>query len=104
MKLAWRTSSTWRSSRPSTLFGSRFRNASKSSASNFFVGMNCQTIGPSLAPSCEIPLSMKRSIESLPSASNLRFVAKREALTENMKSGGVSSRHLAKLLAFCVPW
>ncbi|MCY1360573.1 hypothetical protein D9M69_472050 [compost metagenome] len=97
MKLSWRTSITWRSTRLPSFLGSSSRKASKSSASNCLVGMNCQTIGPSLSPSSATPLSMKRWIDSPAVASTLRLVVKREAFIENMKSSGVSSRHLRKV-------
>ena len=97
MKLSWRTSITWRSGVLPSFFGSSSRKASKSSASNCLVGMNCQTIGPSLGPSSVTPLSMKRRIDSPAVESSLRLVAKREAFIENTKPSGVSSRHLRKL-------
>ena len=45
-----------------------------------------------------MPLPMKRATDSPASASTRRLVAKREAFTENTKSSGVLSRHLATLL------
>jgi len=44
-----------------------------------------------------MPLSTKRLIESPASASTRRLVAKRLALSENMKPSGVSPCHLAKV-------
>ena len=51
LKLSWRTSTTWRSLRPSNFSGSNSRNAAKSAGSNFLNGANCQSRGPSLSPS-----------------------------------------------------
>ena len=48
-----------------------------------------------LSLSSAMPLSAKRAIESPASASTRRFVAKRLALSENMKPSGVSQYHLA---------
>ncbi|MNT63948.1 hypothetical protein D3C72_2018040 [compost metagenome] len=59
--------------------------------------MNCQMMGPSLSFSSEMPLSTNRVIESPASASTRRFVAKRLALSENMKPSGVSPCHLANV-------
>jgi hypothetical protein len=50
-----------------------------------------------------MPLSTKRLIESAPSASTRRCVAKRMAFSENMKPSGAVSRHLAKVAGFCAP-
>ncbi len=66
------------------------------------VGANCQTIGPSFGPSSVMPLPMKRATDSPASASTRRLVAKREALSENTKSSGVLSRHLATLFGLGV--
>ncbi len=49
-----------------------------------------------------MPLSTKRLIDSPAVASCLRLVEKREALSENMKSSGVSSCHFLKLSGFIV--
>jgi hypothetical protein len=57
------------------LVGSSFRKPSKSAASNFLVGMNCHTIGPSFGPSSAMPLLMNRSTDSPASASTRWVVA-----------------------------
>jgi len=101
LKLACRTSSTWRSASPAASPGSSFTKASKSDGSKRWVGANCQTIGPSLCASSVMPLSTKRPIDTPASASTRRWVAKREAFSENMKSSGVSSRHFAKVAGLC---
>ena len=44
-KLSCRTSTTWRSARPSSFRGSSSRNLPKSASSNFLVGANCQSTG-----------------------------------------------------------
>ncbi len=87
----------------STSRGKSPRNAAKSSASNFFVGMNCQLIGPSFSFSSAMPLVTNFSIDGPASASTRRFVVKREPLRENTKPSGVSSRQRAKLSGFCEP-
>ncbi len=102
MKLSLRTSSTWRSARPSTSAGSSFRKASKSSASNFLVGANCHSTGPSLCSRRARPLPMKRSTDSPASASTRRLVAKRLALSENTKSSGVSANQRSNDFAVIV--
>ena len=48
-----------------------------------------------------MPPLTKRSTDSPASASTRRLVAKRKALSENMKSSGISSRHLANVAGFC---
>ena len=63
--------------------------------SNRLVGMNCHRIGPSLPPSSQSPLPTNLETDSPASASSLRLVQKRSALTANTKSSGVSAAHLA---------
>ena len=72
---AWRTSTTWRSLRPSIFAGSSSRNLPKSAASNFLVGANCHSIGPSLSPISSGPESTNRLMESPASASTRRLTA-----------------------------
>ena len=48
-----------------------------------------------------MPWFTKRSTDSPASASTRRFVAKREAFSENTKSSGTLSRHLAKVAGDC---
>ena len=57
LKLSWRTSTTWRSARPSSLRGNSSRNLPKSTPSNFLVGANCQSTGPSRSFSSSTPES-----------------------------------------------
>ncbi len=83
--------------------GSSFRNASKSSGSNFFAAMNCQLIGPSLSPSNSTPLFRNFMMLSPASASTRRLVAKRGPLAAKAKSSGTSPCHLRKLSGFCDP-
>ena len=59
LKLSLRTSTTWRSARPSNFAGSNSRNLPKSASSNFLYGVNCQSSGPSRAPSSVTPESRK---------------------------------------------
>jgi len=68
-----------------------------SSGSNRFVAMNCQLIGPSRSRSSESPCVANFAIESAAPASSRLFVQKRDALTENTKPSGVSSRQRIQL-------
>ncbi len=88
MKESVRTSTAWRSFTPSCFSGSSFRNAPKSSASNFFVGANCQRIGPSLSPSSDTPEPRKRCTDSPASASTLRLVDEADGLQRKDKTVG----------------
>jgi hypothetical protein len=85
---------------PSCFSGNRDRNAPKSSASNFFVGANCQRIGPRWDPSSVSPCVRNFVIDSPASARTLRLVTKRLAFSEKMKSSGTSEAHLAKVSGF----
>jgi len=102
-KLGCRTSTTWRSARPSSRAGSSFRNASKSAASKTLVGSICQLIGPSFSFSSSTPPPRNRSTDAPASASTRRLVANRGPFTANKKPSGVSSRQRAKLSGFCAP-
>ena len=65
-EIAWHARSLWRhlettvpvvSARPSSLRGSSSRNLPKSAPSNFLVGANCHSTGPSRSPSSSTPES-----------------------------------------------
>ena len=76
-ELACRTSTTCRSARLPAFAGSNSRNFPKSAGSNFLVGANCQSSGPSRSPSSSTPESRKRWMLSPASANTRRLVAKR---------------------------
>ena len=96
-KLSCRTCTAWRSATPASSRGSSARNARISSGSNCLVAMNCHRIGPSLSPSSVSPCCTNRVTDSPASASTLRFVQKRDALTVNMKSTGTVAAQAAQL-------
>lgn len=66
----------------------------------FFVGANCQRMGPRWDPSSVSPCVRNFVIDSPASARTLRLVTKRLAFSEKTKSSGTSEAHLAKVSGF----
>lgn len=87
-------------SEPVLLFGQQRQKCTEILRIEFFVGANCQRMGPRWDPSSVNPCVRNFVIDSPASARTLRLVTKRLAFSENTKSSGTSDAHFAKVSGF----